>query len=236
MKRQTTNPTKWIKILFVLPVLVALVYIFSEKVTAQADSEEKIEALVIKDKALKENEIHIQFRVDGKIELDGQIIEVEELAGLIDSGNNENMTVRISAYPDVKMGFVDDVKKILREKDIRRVIYESKSIIKTGSISYPAPTSQEYRSTTLAAFRELNGVYQVKLNGNGLYAKKTTHEIEGLHTLYLSLQEKYTALSYEDKRIIRRPTFPYFKLNEDGKVIFKRFEDLTEEERKSQAC
>lgn len=238
MKRQTTNPTKWMKMLFVLPVLAALVYIFSEKVTARAEDEknEKV-AIGFKEIApVDKKETNILLRRDGKIEVDGQIIEVEQLAELIDSQNNFSKTAHFSAQPDVEMGFLADVKEILREKEIRRVVYESQSIAKKASISYPAPTSQEYRSTTLAAFRELNGVYQVKLNGNGLYAKKTTPEIEDLHIMFLSLQEKYAALSYEDKRIIRRPSFPYVKLEQNGKMVFKKFEELTEEERKTLAC
>lgn len=236
MKRKTANPTKWIKMLFVLPVLAAMVYIFSEKVTAQAEVEKESGVGVKKAESLKENEIQIHIRADGKIEVDGQIIEVGQLTELIDSGNNEKMTARISAYPGVKMGFVADVQKVLRDKDIRRLVYQSQLSKEKGSIIYPIPTSPEYRQTTLAEFKKLNGVYLVEKNRGGLFKNKTALEIEDLYKVYSSLQEQYAALSYEDKRIIQRPSFPYVKLEEDGKMVFKKFEELTEEERKTLAC
>ena len=238
MKRQTTNPTKWIKMLFVLPVLAAMVYFFSEKVTAQAEDEnnEKVARVIEETAPVDKKETNILLRRDGKIEVDGQIMEVEQLAELIDSGNNENMTAGISGHPDVKMGFVADVQEILRSKDIRRVVYSSQLPKEIGSIKYPIPTSPESRQTTLAAFKELNGLYQMKLNQNGPFAKKSDLEIKQLFDMFTSLQEKYTDLSYEDKRKVHRPTFPYFKLEEDGKMVFKKWEELTEEERKTLAC
>jgi len=238
MKRKTTNPTKWIKILFVLPVLAAMVYIFSEKVIAQAEEEEKLKVEIgNKETApVEKKETNILLRKDGKIEVDGQIIEVEQLAELIDSENNFNKTAHISGQPDVEMGFLADVKEVLRGKDIRRVVYQSHLPNENGSIKYPIPTRPEYRQTTLAAFKELNGAYQVKLNQKGSFAKKSDLEIEQLFDIFTSLHEKYSGLSYEDKRIIRRPTFPYVRLEKDGNMVFKRLEDLTEEERKTLRC
>jgi len=238
MRRKTTNTTKWIKMFFVLPVLTAMVYIFSEKVTAQAEDEnnEKVARVIEETAPVDKKETYILLRTDGKIEVDGQIMEVEQLAELIDSENSENMTVGISGHPDVKMGFVADVQKILRDKNIRRVVYQSRHDQEIGSILHPVPTSQDDRQTTLAEFKELNGVYQVKLNQKGPFAKKSDLEIKQLLDMFTSLQEKYTGLSYEDKRIIQRPSFPYARLEKDGKMIFKRFEDLTEEERKTLNC
>ena len=456
MKRQTTNPTKWMKMLFVLPVLTAMVYIFSEKVTAQAEVEKESGVVVKKVESLKENEIQIRFRADGKIEVDGQIIEVEQLAELIDSGNNENMTARISAYPGVEMGFVADVQEVLRGKDIRRVVYQSQTTseqdskeedekaefyrnaviliedenmeythktyyqltekekiglfgpMRPSAKSYPDPTlfeswkdketfalwidgvvsanekledfeasdfvffyqssvksnarserfpqpyqvhlysdsyydlrfgpnsegrrprtnrdtitltqrmvtwnhdisrnpdpntaflqknaryeklrksgktfnqneieelNQLYRElneeytkssdkrkkslkqpippetktesqipistnsvspqTSLSTYHELNGAYQLKLNESRLFAKKSELEIEKLFEMFTILQDQHMFLSFEDKRIVQRPTFPYVQLEQDGNMIFKRLEDLTEEERKILRC
>ncbi|WP_332914237.1 M56 family metallopeptidase [Algoriphagus boritolerans] len=42
MKRRTANSAKWIMILSLIPVLVALVYVFSEKVTAIGEKKERI--------------------------------------------------------------------------------------------------------------------------------------------------------------------------------------------------
>lgn len=458
MKRKTTNPTKWIKMLFVLPVLAAMVYFFSEKVTAQSEDKknEKV-AIGIKETApVDKKETNILLRTDGKIEVDGQIIEVGQLAELIDSENNFNKTAHISAQSDVEMGFLADVKEILREKGIRRVVYQSQTTseqdskvedekaefyrnaviliedenmeythktyyqltekekigllgpMRPSAKSYPDPTlfeswkdketfalwidgvvsanekledfdasdfvffyqssvksnarserfpqpyqvhlysdsyydlqfgpnsegrrpltnrdtitltqrmvtwnhdisrnpdpntaylqknaryeklrksgktfnqneidelNQLYRElkeeytkssdkrkkslkqpippetktesqipistnsvspqTSLSTYHELNGAYQLKLNESRLFAKKSELEIEKLFEMFTILQDQHMFLSFEDKRIIQRPSFPYARLEKDGKMIFKRFEDLTEEERKTLNC
>lgn len=459
MRRKTANSTKWIKIFSVIPVLAALIYFFSEKVIAQAEADKESGVVVNKDEASKE--IQLLLRADGKIKFDGQIIEVSQLAELIDSKTTVNTLARISADPEVAMGFVADVQKLLREKDVRKVVYEGQSQQKQNTTGqdkmvtyyrnayilienenmeyayksyddlteeerskllfmdnvpdkknpdqiifekwknkeeyavwidgvvisnealekyqnsdfvlyfqspvmpnarserfpqpyqvnlysneyfekefgpnseirrprtssdtitltqrkvtwhkdisrYPDPNTaylqknaryeklrksgipysqrarkeqeelnqlyqelnEEYSKssdnrkksikepissqiqtqtenqkpvsaslvsnpTSLSTFKELNGLYQVKLNQNGPFTKKSDLEIKRLFDMFTSLHEKYTGLSYEDKRIIQRPTFPYARLEQGGVVIFKRFEDLTDAERKALAC
>lgn len=459
MRRKTTNSTKWIKVFGVIPVLAALVYFFSEKVTAQAEPDKGSGVVVNKAEASKENEIQIHIRADGKIEVDGQIIEVEELAGLIDSGKNENMIARISAFPGVEMGFVADVQKVLRDLDIRKVVFKEESnqshavkgddkmeayyrhayilvedenmvythkkysdlsleergkllflggapeknspsqidfenfknkseyalwidgkvvsneilenytssdfvwVFKSSVHSnarsvrfpqpvqvhlysekhfdetygpnseqkrprnstdtititqrnttwhkdisrYPDPTTaylqknaryeklrkpagtfsqkspekqkelnqlyqelneeyskssdkrkkylkqpippqtksesqlsvsanSEIHQTSLPSYQEFKTAYQLKVNESCLFAKKSDLEIEKLFEMFTILQDQYMFLSFEDKRKVQRPAFPYVRLEKDGKEIFKRFEDLTEEERKTLNC
>jgi biopolymer transport protein ExbD len=160
MKRRTANSTKWIMILSVIPVLGALVYIFSEKVTAQAGDE-------INSKAVKSNEeitspdkeINILLTADGKIRIDGQLIELAQLSELIDSKNNEITLARISANSEVEMGFVSDVQEVLRKNEIIRVIHENVKIQKENQVDtvytivYSLPpfqilTKAEYYSKT----------------------------------------------------------------------------------------
>ena len=43
-------------------------------------------------------------------------------------------------------------------------------------------------------------------------------------------------MSLEERKKIKRVSFPYGKLEVDGKVIYRRFEDLTQEERNSLNC
>jgi beta-lactamase regulating signal transducer with metallopeptidase domain len=119
-----------------------------------------------------------------------------------------------------------------------KVIAEQEAIspqTETESIE-PISTVLETNSTALSSYNELNGMYQVRLNGKSLFAKKSDLEIEKLFEMFTILQDQYMFLSFEDKRKVQRPAFPYFRLEKDGKEIFKRFEDLTEEERKAMAC
>lgn len=126
MKRSTANSTKWIKILFVLPVFAVLVYFLSERVTAQADQSQNSESSEMQPNQ-ENNEIAILLQADDKLEVDGQIMAIEELAELIKSKNPENTLVRFSAAPEVEMGFLADVQKVLRENDLRKVVYEDQS-------------------------------------------------------------------------------------------------------------
>ncbi len=126
MKRKTANSTKWIMILGLIPVLAIMVYIFSEKVTAQAGDEKQEQVLVDRGTDTEENEINILLRSDGKLEVDGQLIEKADLPGLIDSKDDPmNTLARISADTEVEMGFVAEVQEMLREGEVRRVIYEN---------------------------------------------------------------------------------------------------------------
>ncbi len=97
----------------------------------------------------------------------------------------------------------------------------------------PISTGLETNSTALSSYNELNGMYQVRLNGKSLFVKQTEMEMQELYETYILLLEKHEHLSYEDKRITRNPIFPFARLKKDGKITFRHFEDLTEEERKS---
>lgn len=133
MKRSTANSTKWVKILFILPVFAVLVYFLSEKVTAQAEEGGNSESGEVQANQ-KDIEIGILLRADNKIEVDGQIIVIQELAELVKSKNPENTLVRFSAAPDVDMGFLSDVQKVLRKNDLRRVIYEDVKVQKVNQV------------------------------------------------------------------------------------------------------
>lgn len=460
MRRKTANSTKWIKILSVIPVLAVLVYFFGEKIAVQPEEEVVVDTSTLApERPVESVEIEILLLSDREVEFNGKVFYLEHLAELIQGIDGENTLVKLSANPRVEMGVLADVQEILRENELRKVVFEesrknmlntnwekeeetyyqnafilvedenmdythktyqqltekekkglfgrwtppSKKIphpmtfeewknkekyalwldekvisqeeltklhpsdivlfwssrvmenarsarfpqpfqvhlyteeyyekelgpdsdrlnpltnhdtititqrrviwhrdiqkypdpntaflqknaryeklrnsgvpysqksqqeqeeinslyqelnkeyskssdIRKKSLKQPFPpqnqtenqksvsASNENSQKSLTAFGELNGAYQVKLNQKGLFANKTEIEIKELFEFYTTLQEKYTALSYEDKRVIRTPIFPYARFERDGKVIFKRFEDLTEAERKEQKC
>lgn len=125
MKRRTANSTKWIKIFSVIPVLAVLVYFFSEKVTAQAEENNNSGVMEVNEDtgSQETKEINILLRADGKIEVDGQLIEVAQLPELIDLKNNKSALARISADPGVKMGLLSDVQQVLSDNDVRKVVW-----------------------------------------------------------------------------------------------------------------
>jgi biopolymer transport protein ExbD len=395
MKRKTANSTKWVKILFVLPIFAVLVYFLSEKVTAKGDESQNSESGEVQPYQ-ENNEITIFLRANDKLEVDGQIIAIEELAELIKSKNPENTLVRFSAAPGVEMGFVGDVQENLRENNIRMVDYEGRLNHKTdeekvytivsdspfqsltkaeyysqtrffikypdgeleefsyselpenykkglhnppGEVSKKVPSSELFESWknkndfalwldgkvvpnsklddfkvgdityysssfvhknarserfpqnyqvqiyTLSGFENTYGKnsnfgkkpiggsvtinsenskndgltssgysdfknyivtsssyqkqlveFKIRTNENRLFSQPSEQEIAELQQLYNSLQVNYLNLSIEERRKMKRATFPYAKIERAGGIIYKRFEDLTPEERKELGC
>ena len=50
------------------------------------------------------------------------------------------------------------------------------------------------------------------------------------------LESRFSKLPLEEKMQTKRPSFPFAKLTQEGKVIYKKLSDLTEEEKKNMAC
>lgn len=189
MKRKTANSTKWIMILSVIPVLAALVYIFSEKVTAQAGDERNSKAVKDNEEiASAEKEINILIRADRKIEIDGQVIELAQLAELIDLKNNDFTLARISANSDVEMGFVSDVQEVLRKNEIRRVVYEDQNERTNPTLSLQKDTY--YRNATFFVEDE-----------KGEFIKKGYEELSKDEKSYLLTPAKAPTLKFPTSEI-----------------------------------
>lgn len=78
--------------------------------------------------------------------------------------------------------------------------------------------------------------YQLLANENRFLAKPSIQEIEELFALYRSLDAKYKSLHIADKMTVKGASFSFVKMEVDGKVVYKKIEELTAEERKSLAC
>ena len=64
----------------------------------------------------------------------------------------------------------------------------------------------------------------------------TDLEIELLRMDAAALDQLYTQIPLEERGKVKRASFPYAKLEVAGKVIYKKFEDLTQKERESLGC
>lgn len=159
MKRKSTNRAKWSKVLFVLPVFGAMIYIFSEKVTAKA-----------------------------------------ELAS-------------------------DDTQPILGNRDSR----ESEAV-------YTLVNTPIFKGMPLEAYLARYVEFQTKANENRLFSQPSKEQVEALRKDYDALLASYYKLSMEERRRVKRADFPYAKIEKNGLVAYKKWENLTEEERKNLGC
>jgi biopolymer transport protein ExbD len=153
MKRKTANSTKWIKILTVLPVLGAVVYFFSEKVTAQAEVSSQLLAENMASEIKIDTELNLHIKNNGKIDIAGERIEVEQLAELINEKNIEYTLARISTDSKVEMGIVADVQEVLSRLEIRRVVYEqTETKEEHEDVSYTLVYGLPFQSLTKAEY------------------------------------------------------------------------------------
>ena len=107
----------------------------------------------------------------------------------------------------------------------------------------PIPPSEASSAKTVAALTQnkstywsLFSKYETKVNRTGLFGKFSQEEIAQLEKEYKMLDVTFASLSLEDKMQVKRPSFPFARLTQEGKIIYKKFQDLTEEEKKTMAC
>ena len=91
-------------------------------------------------------------------------------------------------------------------------------------------------SDLVARYSYLYGKYQVKVYANRKFSMPTDLEIELLRMDAAALDQLYTQIPLEERGKVKRASFPYAKLEVAGKVIYKKFEDLTQKERESLGC
>jgi hypothetical protein len=88
----------------------------------------------------------------------------------------------------------------------------------------------------VATYSQLYGKFQLKVYSNRQFSMPTDQEIEALRMEATALDQLYFKMSAEERKKIKRVSFPYAKLEVAGKVTYKKIEDLTREERKSLNC
>lgn len=102
--------------------------------------------------------------------------------------------------------------------------------VSQGDESAPSDTD------LVASYSYLYGKYQVKVYANRKFSMPIDLEIELLRMDAAALDKLYTQMTLEERRKIKRASFPYAKLEVAGKVTYKKFEDLTPAERESLNC
>jgi hypothetical protein len=88
----------------------------------------------------------------------------------------------------------------------------------------------------VATYSNLYGKYQVKVFANRKFSVFTNQEIEALRLEAEALEKLYSQMTLKERTKIKRAAFPFVKLEEGGKTIYKKAEDLTPEERKKLNC
>ncbi|MEY2704469.1 MAG: hypothetical protein RL407_531 [Bacteroidota bacterium] len=91
-------------------------------------------------------------------------------------------------------------------------------------------------STLLEEYTQKYGHFQTKAYENRLFAQPSQAFLIQLDEEAKELQSLYEKLSLEDRRRVKKVVFPFVKINSEGKVLYKKWEDLTEEEKEALNC
>jgi hypothetical protein len=106
----------------------------------------------------------------------------------------------------------------------------------TDKANYSFANLPALRSNDLKEYLTLYSQYQLLANENRFLAKPSIQEIEGLFKVYRSLDARYKSLSIPDRMSVKGASFPFVKMKVDGKVVYRKIEELTAEERKGLGC
>ena len=130
MKRQTANSTKWIKILLVVPVLGALVYFFSEKVTIQAEGKKMSQVHIFPFSAQqseKEFDLTIYMISGGKFLLENyestETHTMTELFDIIQQTSPANPQIKLVLHEGNTMGDMEEAKSVFRALNINELTW-----------------------------------------------------------------------------------------------------------------
>ena len=118
------------------------------------------------------------------------------------------------------------------QKFISQDLSESQKTIGEAVVQGSASSSTD----VLATYIELYGKYQVKVFANRQFSIPTDQEIEVLRLEATALDQLYFKMSAAERTKIKPVSFPYAQLEVDGKISYKKFEDLTPAERESLKC
>lgn len=134
--------------------------------------------------------------------------------------------------------YVGGVQNLTKEQKLIEPNQTSGSVSQSTPLDFvsqgdePAPSG----SNLVAKYTQLYGKYQVNVYANRKFSTPTDQEIEALRLEAAALDKLYTQMTLEERRKIKRASFPYAKLEVAGKVLYKKIEDLTPAERESLNC
>ena len=106
----------------------------------------------------------------------------------------------------------------------------------SSSKLYSFASNSPTETQGLKNYLSLYGQFQTKTYVNHLLTMPSEEEIKILEYHFRLLEESYFRLSIDDRRKVKRGTFPFAKINKNGKITYKKWVDLTEEEKKNLGC
>jgi biopolymer transport protein ExbD len=127
MNKNAGGPFRWVKAFTIVPLITGVVYMFSDREITLPDETSNQESLSLESTS-------IRLKADGSVEIEGRLVENEQLGNAFEAINKENSVI-FSAEPGVKMGVLADVQEMLRKNDIIRVVYQQSNEVFGSAVS-----------------------------------------------------------------------------------------------------
>jgi hypothetical protein len=127
---------------------------------------------------------------------------------------------------------------LTEEQELNETKSTTVAFAEGAPVSFVSQGNESSLSDTdlVATYRQLYGKFQLKAFANHKFVMPSDQEIEALRMESNALDQLYTQIPLEERGKVKRVSFPYAKLDVDGKVTYKRFEELTQKERESLGC
>ncbi|WP_439488293.1 M56 family metallopeptidase [Algoriphagus sp.] len=97
----------------------------------------------------------------------------------------------------------------------------------------PPPATPEEQ---VEAYKKVFYQYELMRNKGRNHASLSMEEREDMFLLYNELQLKFLAMGAPERRQVKMVNFPYYRVEEDGKMVFKAIDELTPEQRALNNC
>lgn len=110
------------------------------------------------------------------------------------------------------------------------------SLVEEDSFAAVTGNMEAERSPEMTAYLDKYGKFQVKAFENIFFKNRSTEEVQALFGEYLEFNVLYLDLTLAERMMVKRPDFPYVKLEKEGRPYYKRLNELNAEERKSIGC
>lgn len=117
-----------------------------------------------------------------------------------------------------------------------KIAVQNKGSLGGKELVYAFASSNGSRSAGLQEYLALYGKYQTVTYENRLFEQPVVWGVLHQQKMFKQLEAKYNGLSFEERRQVKRATFPYVKMESGGKEVFVKIEDLTPQQRKELGC
>lgn len=130
------------------------------------------------------------------------------------------------------------IQNLTEEKLANEPSQSAVSLAQDTPVDFVSQVDESSTTSTdlVATYIKMYGKYQVKAYANSKFSMPSDQEIEALRLDFMALSELYYKIPLAESKKVKRVSFPYAQLEVDGKISYKKFEDLTPAERDSLRC